>query len=147
MNCECCGKLVESRDNFALHTACMRNHHLHLMGERSSRCKSGVKRTTTPYEKLPEDWTGPGIIATALDWDLWYAEAKRVRLEGKISRAGILGTSCPRCYRQVRHHPELDYAEQWCHCDDQIADVRDENAAHGVPVTIGRSHKPGFTAV
>ena len=145
MNCECCGKIVETRDNFALHTACMRNHANHLVGERSSRCKSGVKRTTVPYERLPEDWQGLSLLEMASDFDTWYAEAKRVRTEGGITRAGILGTSCPTCYRQVRYNLHLDYDEtKWCSCEI-TADWADENRAHGIPEQMKRVYRKDST--
>ena len=120
MNCECCGKIVESRDNFALHTACMRNHHLHLMGERSSRCKSGVKRTTVEYQRLPADFEGD--FEALMDPERYVAEATAVRALG-IRRAGVFGATCPKC---LMESPQADYAQRvymdnpWiCNCEAQ----------------------------
>lgn len=147
MNCECCGKLVESRDNFALHTACMRNHAAHLIGERSSRCKSGVKRTSVEYQRLPDDFEG-NFEALTGEFDAYFNEARSLHRIG-IRRSGVFGTACPKCYRQMRYRSLgmsiLDGREPWCHCADVTEAQTEEFALFGRRVT--RKDSKEFRAV
>lgn len=147
-NCLCCGKAVDVRDGFALHTKCMRNHAAHLEGERSSRCRTGVKRTTIRYDKLPEDWTGLSLIEMAtVPFEEWKREGIRVKREGGIDRAGLAGASCPRCYRQVRQFDRATYESEWCHCEDQLAPWAETMTAHGFPADHPVGYRSDFTAV
>ena len=130
MTCECCGKIVESRDSFALHTACMRNHHLHLMGERSSRCKSVAKRTTVEYQRLPADFEGDYVALH--DGNSYFTEAKRLRFELGISRAGTFGAICEKCHKEMpaREGPS-DPSCNLCECGT-IADAATTMRALGL---------------
>lgn len=140
--CRCCGKPVETRDAFPLHTACMRNHTAHSEGQRNSRCHEFRNvRTAIVYEKLPEDFAGPSMLELAsMEFEPWFQHAKAVKRAG-ITRAGVFGAACPKCYRQIRYAPNLDYAETWCQCEGVYSDVRDENVAHGVPATHRRVYR------
>ena len=148
MNCECCGKPVESRDSFALHTSCMKNHSAHLDGERSSRCKSGVKRTSAPYQRLPEDFEGNYERLTSGAFDDYFAEAKMLRLSAGIQRSGVFGAACPKCYRQMRSRPlaqTIITDDLWCYCQEYLAHEEEEFALFGQRVK--RVERSTFTAV
>ena len=149
MNCQCCGKIVETRDNFPLHTSCMRNHANHLDGIKSSRCKSAPKRTTVQYERIPDDFEGD--FEALANPETYYAEAKRVHSLG-IRRAGVFGSVCPKCLREdpADVYAPSAYAENpWlCNCDAQtISPARQSLEAHGLGHLKIGNHGRGNVAV
>lgn len=88
-----------------------------------------------PYQRLPDDFIGD--FDALKSFDTYLAEAKRLRFEFGIGRAGQHGVSCPTCYKQLlaaEGGDQPDDDPDWCQCPAPVRPTLAEiRGAHGFP--------------